>query len=61
MLLSQQDFYFCFSFKEIFFFLYHNYFFFFLWRRESKKETSTLPKAPPYMEGMQPLLLSLRH
>ena len=33
----------------------------FLWRRESKKETSTLPKAPPYMEGMQPLLLSLLH
>ena len=24
-----------------------------LWRRESNKETSTHPKAPPYMEGMQ--------
>ena len=46
--------------KEIFFF-YIITMFNFLWRRESKKETSTLPKAPPYMEGMQPLLLSLRH
>ena len=26
---------------------------YFLWRRERSKETSTLPKAPPYMEGMQ--------
>ena len=26
----------------------------FLWRKERSKETSTYPKAPPYMEGMQP-------
>ena len=32
---------------------------YFLRREERSKEASTLPKAPPYMEGMQPLLLSL--
>ncbi len=29
----------------------------FLRREERSKEASTHPKAPPYMEGMQPLLL----
>ena len=26
----------------------------FSWRKKRTKRTSTLPKAPPYMEGMQP-------
>ena len=34
---------------------------YFLRREERSKEASTLPQAPPYMEGMQPLLLSLFH
>ena len=34
---------------------------FLLAQKKELKKTSTLPKAPPYMEGMQPLLLSLRH
>ena len=33
----------------------------FLRREESSKEASTLSKASPYMERMQPLLLSLLH
>ena len=33
----------------------------FLRREESSKEASTLTKASPYMERMQPLLLSLLH
>ena len=33
----------------------------FLGARKERKEHPPSPKAPPYMEGMQPLLLSLRH
>ena len=34
---------------------------YFLRREESSKEASTLTKASPYMERMQPLRLSLLH
>ena len=38
----------CFLFKE------RSKYLSFSWRKKRTKRTSTLPKAPPYMEGMQP-------